>query len=97
MVGEREEVFHSGGRLRAYALSAYALSAELNTIASARTLAESITCTSRSARVVWRPSQHAATAEQVRRPSVVHAAAVDTSDVASSGSSPPDLSDSITP
>ena len=59
--------FHSGGRLRAYALSA-----ELNTIASARTVAERIACTSRSARVTWRPSQHAATAAQARRPSVVH-------------------------
>ena len=50
---------------------AYALSAELNTIASARTLAECIACTSCSVRVAWHPSQHAATAEQVRRPSVV--------------------------
>ena len=36
--------FHSGGRLRAYALSA----SRLNTIDSARTLAERIDCTSRS-------------------------------------------------
>ncbi len=35
--------FHSGGRLRAYALSA-----ELNTITSARTVAERIARTSRS-------------------------------------------------
>ena len=59
--------FHSVSRLRAYALSA-----ELNTIASARTLAERIACTSCSVRVAWHPSQHAAIAEQVRRPSVVH-------------------------
>jgi hypothetical protein len=59
--------FHSGGRLRAYALSA-----EWNTSASARTLAERIACTNRSMRVAWRPSQHAATAAQARRPSVVH-------------------------
>ena len=59
--------FHSGSRLRAYALSA-----ELNTIASARTLAERIACTSRIARVAWRPSPQTATASQVRRPSVVH-------------------------
>jgi len=58
--------FHSVSRLRAYALSA-----ELNTIASARTLADRIACTSCSVRVAWHPSQHAATAEQVRRPSVV--------------------------
>jgi len=58
--------FHSGGRV-----CAYAISAELNTIASARTLAERIACTSCSARVAWHPSQNAATAEQVRRPSVV--------------------------
>eukprot|EP00900_Chrysochromulina_parva_P012102 jgi/Chrpa1/20893/Chrysochromulina_OHIO_Genome00006438-RA len=56
--------FHSGGRLRAHALSA-----ELNTIASARTLAERIACTSRSARVAWRPSQHAATAAPYATPS----------------------------
>jgi len=36
--------FHSGGRLRAYALSA----SRLNTIDSARTLAERMDCTSRS-------------------------------------------------
>ena len=56
--------FHSGCRLRAYALSA-----ELNTIASARTLAECIAYPSRIARVAWHPSQHSATASQVRRPS----------------------------
>jgi len=53
-------------------LRACALSTELNMIASARTLAERIACTSCSVRVAWHPSQHAATAEQVRRPSVVH-------------------------
>jgi hypothetical protein len=53
-------------------LRACALSAELNMIASARTLVERIACTSCSVRVAWHPSQHAATAEQVRRPSVVH-------------------------
>jgi hypothetical protein len=39
----------SGGRLRAYALSS-----EFNTIASARTLAERIACTSYIACVAWR-------------------------------------------
>ena len=61
MVGGRDEVFHSGGRLRAHTLLACTHS-PLNTTASARTLAERIACTSHSARVAWRPSQHAAPA-----------------------------------
>ena len=85
--------FHSVSRLRAYALSA-----ELNTIASARTLVERIACTSLIAHVAWRRSQQTATALQVRRPSVSWRAGFHsvTSDVASSGSSPFDLSDTIT-
>jgi hypothetical protein len=52
MVGGRDEVFHSGGRLRAHTLLACTHS-PLNTTASARTLAERIACTSRSACVAW--------------------------------------------
>jgi hypothetical protein len=85
--------FHSGGRV-----CAYALSAELNTIASARTFAERIACTSRSRVSLGAPRS---TRRPRRRPdgrvSFTSRTAIDTSDVASSGSSPPDLSDSTTP
>ena len=95
MVGGRDEVFHSGGPVaRAYAFSAYALTAEHDRVGAHVGRAHRLhqpQCACRLVTLAARGDRGAG-----KRLWVVHAAA-DTSDVTSSGSSPPVPSDSRTP